>query len=143
MHILGINYSNDAAAALVQDGEVVAACQEERFSRIKHDSGFPQRAVSWCLAEGGITMADVDDVAFFWNPGIHAEAFHKSSSSRRHHLEFLSSVPNYLLNRWFDGAGVQRMRQEVRLDTGKTLGIEYCTHHLAHAAAAFYRSNYD
>jgi len=143
MHILGINYSNDAAAALVRDGHVIAACQEERFTRIKHDAGFPSHAVDWCLKQGGIALGDVDDVAFFWNPGIHAESFHRSSSARRHHLEFLSSVPNYLLNRWMNGATVQRMRQEIQLDTGKTLGIEYCTHHMTHAAAAFYRSNFE
>jgi carbamoyltransferase len=143
MHILGINYSNDAAAALVRDGEVIAACKEERFTRIKHHAGFPTNAVDWCLAEGGISLRDIDDVAFFWNPGIHAEPLHRNSSSRRHHLEFLSSVPNILLNRHFNQVPVRSVRQEFRLDGGHTLGIEYCTHHLTHTAGAFYRSNFE
>ena len=143
MHVLGINYSNDAAASLVTDGHVVAACQEERFRRVKHYSGFPEEAIAYCLKEGGVGMGDIDEVAFFWNPGLHAESFYRGSAGRRHHLEFLSSVPNYLLNGWFDGHGVDSMRQEVRLKTGKVLGIEYVTHHLAHAASTFYRSNFD
>ncbi len=143
MHILGINYSIDAAAALIRDGEVIAACKEERFSRIKHHAGFPNQAVDWCLSEGGITLQDVDDVAFFWNPGIHAEPLHRNSVARRHHLEFLSSVPNILLNRHFNQIPVQSVRQEFTLQGGHSLGIEYCTHHLTHSAGAFYRSNFE
>ena len=143
MHVLGINYSNDAAASLVSDGRVIAAVQEERFTRIKHHSGFPSRAIDYCLAAGGITMEDVDHVAFFWNPGIHAEAMHRSSGAPRHHLEFLFNVPNFLLNKHFDGTGVRAMRQEIELASGKTLSIEYVTHHLTHAASAFYRSNFE
>jgi carbamoyltransferase len=143
MNVLGINFSNDSAAALVRDGHVIAASQEERFSRDKHDANFPYRAVSYCLKAGGITFDDVDDVAFFWNPGIHAETGYRGSGGRRHHLEFLYNVPNAILPRWFDGKAVEGVRQEFRLAGGKTLGIEYVTHHLAHVASAFYRSNYD
>ena len=74
MKALGINFSNDAAAALVVDGRVVAAVQEERLSRIKHDPSFPARAVRYCLDHSGLTLRDVDAVGFFWNPGIHAQA---------------------------------------------------------------------
>ncbi|MFT7625587.1 MAG: carbamoyltransferase [Myxococcota bacterium] len=147
MHVLGINYSNDAAACIVRDGHVIAACQEERFRRIKHYSGFPEQAIRWCLGEAGITMEEVDHVGFFWNPGIHAEAFHGASASRRHHQEFLFSVPNYLINRFFDGRSVQHVRQQFTIsssgNTAKTLDLHYCTHHLTHAAGTFYRSNFD
>ena len=143
MYVLGINYSLDAAAALCKDGHVVAACQEERFRRIKHYRGFPEQAIDFCLKQAGIGMEDVDEVAFFWNPGLHAESFYRGSAAFRHHLDFLFNVPNHLLSRWFDGAGVESFRQEVRLGTGKRLGIEYVTHHLCHAASAFYRSNFD
>ena len=61
MNILGISaYFHDSAAALIVDGEVVAAAEEERFSRIKHDASFPQQAVAYCLKEGGIRIEDVD-----------------------------------------------------------------------------------
>jgi carbamoyltransferase len=143
MNILGINYSNDAAASLVRDGAVIAACQEERFRRSKHYAGFPQLAVDYCLREGAIEFADLDAVAVFWNPGIHAEAFYRGSAARRHHLEFLYSVPNYLLTGWNDGESVVGMRQVLELSGGRDLTIEYCTHHEAHIASTFYRSNFE
>ena len=65
MRILGISaYYHDSAAALVRDGEVVAAAQEERFSRKKHDSRFPRNAIEYCLAEDGVGMDDVDFIVF-------------------------------------------------------------------------------
>ncbi len=141
--VLGINYSNDAAAALVRDGHVLGACQEERFRRTKHYAGFPERAIDWCLADAGLRFDDVDEVAFFWNPGIHAETLHRSSTSRRHHLEFLYNVPNMLCSRWLGGQPVTGLSQELRFEGRKPLRIEYVTHHLAHAASAFYRSNFE
>ena len=92
------------------------------------------------LGRGGISLQDIDDVAFS-EPGIHAGC--TVVRLRRHHLEFLSSVPNILLNRHFNQVPVQSVRQEFRLDGGHTLGIEYCTHHKTHIAGAFYRSNFD
>src|ERR687898_270377 len=66
MRVLGISaYYHDSAAALVEDGRIVAAAQEERFTRKKHDSGFPHRAVEYCLSEAGVPLADVDRVVFY------------------------------------------------------------------------------
>ena len=70
VRILGLTTMGDAAATLIVDGEIVAAVEEERFSRRKHHSGFPFRAVEFCLAQGDITMADVDHVALYWKPWI-------------------------------------------------------------------------
>jgi carbamoyltransferase len=73
--ILGISaYYHDSAAALIQDGEIVAAAQEERFSRVKHDARFPHRAIRYCLAQAGLTCGDLDLVGFCpptckWRPG--------------------------------------------------------------------------
>src|ERR671932_1888702 len=67
--ILGLNaYHGDAAAALVVDGELVSAAEEERFSRVKHEAGFPSLAAAWCLAEGGLDMAELDHVAVSRDP---------------------------------------------------------------------------
>ncbi len=66
MYVLGISRHHDSAAALVRDGEIVAFAEEERFTRVKHDGGFPTRAIEYCLAQAGITIADVDHVAYFW-----------------------------------------------------------------------------
>src|SRR6476620_66978 len=69
MNILGISaYYHDSAAALIRDGELVAAAQEERFSRKKHDARFPKNAVAYCLKEAGIQMKNVDYVAFYDKP---------------------------------------------------------------------------
>ena len=74
MNILGISaFYHDSAACLVRDGEIVAAAQEERFTRKKHDPSFPARAVEYCLAEGGITGADLDLVSFYDKPFIKFE----------------------------------------------------------------------
>ena len=69
VNILGISaFYHDSAACLVQDGQIVAAAQEERFTRKKHDAGFPKCAVSYCLREGGVTIQDLDYVAFYEKP---------------------------------------------------------------------------
>src|SRR6516225_6903247 len=69
MTVLGISaYYHDSAAALVRDGEIVAAAQEERFSRKKHDAGFPAGALAYCLREAGITLGEVDEVIFYDKP---------------------------------------------------------------------------
>ena len=74
MRILGISaYYHDSAACLVQDGEIVAAVQEERFSRKKHDFNFPINAINWCLKESGIDAKDLDFVVFYDKPFIKFE----------------------------------------------------------------------
>src|ERR1043165_6283999 len=72
--ILGISaYYHDSAAALIQDGDIVAAAQEERFTRKKHDPGYPKEAIRYCLAEGGVSMRDTDYFVFYENPFIKFE----------------------------------------------------------------------
>ena len=74
MHILGISaYYHDSAAALVRDGVVAAACQEERFTRKKHDAGFPGHAISFCLEQAGIKLQDVDYIVFYDKPLVKFE----------------------------------------------------------------------
>ena len=142
MKILGINHSNDAAAALVVDGRVVAASQEERFSRLKHDASFPDKAIDFCLKTQGIALGDLDAVGFFWNPGIHAESpLRRLTQSVRHHMEYLYGVPARLIPRLHDR--VSRMEETIHLTSGHKLPIHYLTHHLCHAAAAFFTSPFE
>ena len=69
MHILGIScFYHDSAASLLKDGQLVAAAQEERFSRIKHDRRFPEKAIAFCLREAGIQKEDLDYIVFYENP---------------------------------------------------------------------------
>lgn len=141
--VLGINHSNDSAAALVIDGHVVAASQEERWSRAKHDRSFPRRAVQYCLDHAKLALENVDAVAFFWNPGIHAEvASWRQSGQPRHHLEYLYSLPNNLLPAW-DGDSVDSVEQVFRMASGRKLTIHYVTHHQCHAASVLYRAPFE
>ncbi len=142
MKTLGINHSNDAAAALVVDGRVLAASQEERFTRQKHDGSFPEKAIDFCLKTGGLALGDLDAVGFFWNPGIHAEAPpRRLLGSVRHHLEYLYGVPARLVPKL--GERVASVEQILHLASGKALPIHYVTHHLCHAAAAFFTSPFE
>lgn len=150
MKVLGLNFSNDASAALLVDGQVVMAVQEERFRRIKHYAGFPEMAMRACLAAGGLTLADLDAVAFFWNPAIHAATHQwRRSSTPRHHMEFLYDVPNHLLPSLGPVPEVMEQvfyfsdcRPSARDTGGRRLRVFYVTHHLAHAAAALLCSPY-
>jgi carbamoyltransferase len=136
--VLGLNYSNDSAACIVRDGEVLGGSQEERFTRIKHDRNFPTNALKFCLKRAGARLADLDAVAFFWNPGIHAQVYsHKQSGLPRHHLEFLYNVPNHLL-RELEGEEVAAVEQTFRLKSGRKLTVHYVTHHLCHAASTLF-----
>lgn len=142
MKILGINFSNDAAATMVEDGTVTMAVQEERYRRVKHFPGFPEKAVDACLRKGGVPLEDLDAIAFFWNPAIHAGTFNwRQSSVPRHHMEYLYDVPNHLLAR--TGPAPEVMEQVFHLADGKKLRIYYVTHHLAHAAGALLASPFD
>ena len=80
VNILGISaFFHDSAAALIRDGRIVAAAQEERFTRKKHDDAFPKRAAEWCLSEAGITAADLDAVVFYEKPLIKFERLLESA----------------------------------------------------------------
>src|SRR6186997_2248745 len=70
MYILGLTTLGDSAASLIKDGELVAAVEEERFSRVKHHSGFPYRSIQFCLDQAGITLRDVEHVGHYWKPWI-------------------------------------------------------------------------
>ena len=72
--VLGVSaFYHDSAAALVRDGEIVAAAQEERFTRVKHDARFPHHAIEWCLSSQGLTLSDVENIVFYEKPFIKFE----------------------------------------------------------------------
>jgi len=70
MYIVGLTTLGDSAASIIKDGEIVAAAEEERFSRRKHHSGFPYQAMQYCLDEAGITIADVAHIGLYWKPWV-------------------------------------------------------------------------
>ncbi len=145
MFILGLTTLGDAAAALLHDGRIVAAAEEERFSRIKHHSGFPFRAVEYCLKEAGITMAEVDEVALYWKPWI---LRHKATQA----LKALFISPSMFQARVDRGIaqvsdsylGMFRYPSLIRRRFGPgRFRFRYLEHHLCHAASAFYASPFD
>ena len=138
-HILGISaYYHDSAACIVRDGEIVAAAQEERFSRIKHDHRFPSKAVDYCLREAGITAADLDHVAFYDKPWLKFErlletyvAFAPSGLP-----SFLKAMPLWLKEKlWMEDA--------IKTAVGYDGDVLFPEHHQSHAASAFFPSPFE
>lgn len=136
MNILGISaYYHDSAAALVQDGRIVAAAQEERFTRRRHDHDFPIHAIAYCLEEGGLKVSDLDLVGFYDKPFLKFERMLKTSIAYapRGFRSFAMSVPPWIKNKLW-------MKSEI----GRRLGYEgkilFPEHHESHAASAFFPS---
>lgn len=140
MRILGLScYFHDAAAAILDDGVLVAAAEEERFSRIKHDFGFPERAIHFCLDRAGIKGADLDYVAFFEKPFIKFERILQTSmaTAPRSHAVFRKAMTAWMLDKlWVKS----RIRDIVGVPPERILFVE---HHQSHAASAFYCSPFD
>ena len=147
MDILGISFGLDTAACLLRDGAVVGAVLEERFSRLKHDRGWPSRSIAYVLQQGGATLADIEHVAFFWNPALHLDFAHPGrASTYRHHGDYLHMAPAWLLGALrgpLGGIDSSSMTQTIRLEGRAPLQIHYVTHHRTHAAAAFLPSPYE
>lgn len=136
-YILGISaFYHDSAAALIKDGDIIACAQEERFSRIKHDFAFPKNAVEYCLKEANIQASDLDYVAFYEKPLLKFERILESylSYAPLGMSSFLKAMPLWLKQKLWIPDLIQR---ELGAFKGK---IIFPTHHLSHAASAFYPS---
>jgi len=139
MNILGISaFYHDSAAALLRNGEIVAAAQEERFSRKKHDPRFPHGAVEYCLREADIRIEDVDYVVFYDKPFIKFERLLTTYMGYvpKGIRSFYDQMPSWLSEKLF-------MRHTLRKQLGYEGEILFSTHHLSHAASAFYPSPFD
>ena len=140
MNILGISaFYHDSAACLVQDGRIVAAAQEERFSRLKHDSGFPGGAVAYCLAEARLSPDQVDLVAFYDKPWTKFERLLETylAFSPVGIRSFMKAMPVWLKEKlWLEN----RIRKALPGYRGKIIFPE---HHQSHAASAFFPSPFD
>ena len=145
MRILGISaFYHDSAAALVEDGRIVAAAQEERFTRRKHDARFPRHAVEACLAEGGVGLNQVDHVAFYDKPFLKFERLLETylMFAPRGFRSFRMALPLWLKEKLFQK---RLLRQELRrldpsFDESRLLFTE---HHQSHAASAFFASPFE
>lgn len=145
MFILGISaYYHDSAAALIKDGEIVAAVQEERFTRKKHDASFPAHATAYCLKEAGIPMSRVDEVVFYEKPLIKFERLLETylGFAPAGIRSFVAAMPVWLKEKLFQK---RLLRDELRqlADTDKVPPLRFSQHHHSHAASAFYPSPFE
>ncbi|TCT06060.1 carbamoyltransferase [Aquabacter spiritensis] len=146
MRILGLSaLYHDSAAALVVDGEIVAAAQEERFTRRKHDDRFPRHAIDYCLAAGGIALGDIDHVVFYDKPFLKFERLLETyvSFAPKGYKSFRIALPLWLREKLFQKdllAGELKDMAGGTFDAGKMLFTE---HHLSHAASAFFPSPFE
>jgi len=146
MHILGISaFYHDSAATLVRDGEVVAAAQEERFTRKKHDAGFPRNAVAYCLSEGGVSLDQVDYVVFYDKPFLKFErlletylAFAPSGFS-----SFRMALPLWVREKLFQKSLLHKKLKQYGPDFDWQKRLLFTEHHVSHAASAFFPSPFE
>ena len=145
--ILGLSaYYHDSAAALVEDGRIVAAAQEERFSRRKHDARFPAQAARYCLDEAGAALADVDHVVFYDKPLVKFERLLETylAFSPRGFKSFVAAMPVWLKEKLYLKTVLKREFEALAGDGGARLPqLLFTQHHEAHAAAAFYPSPFE
>ena len=141
--ILGISaYYHDSAAAILVDGKIIAAAQEERFTRIKHDASFPKKAIRYVLEEAGISMEELSSVVFYEKPMLKFERLLESyhAFAPKGLLSFLTAMPLWIKEKLF----MKKMLKDELLKIGKLkVPILFTEHHLSHAASAFFPSPYE
>jgi len=140
MNILGLSfYYHDSSAALVKDGVLVAAAEEERFSRLKHDSGFPELAIEFVLKTAGLTIHDVDYVVFYEKPFVKFERMLISAMSTfpRSAAVFRESMQRWISDKlWIKSM----MSKRIGISSSKIL---FADHHMSHAASSFFTSHFE
>ncbi len=144
--ILGISaFYHDSAAALVVDGKVIAAAQEERFTRKKHTPDFPKESIKYCLDEGGYTIDELDAVVFYDKPLLKFERLLETyyAFAPKGLRSFLKSIPVWLNEKMFLKKLIYDGLKEVGSCDKKKIKLLFPEHHLSHAASAFYPSNYE
>src|SRR5438093_11182652 len=146
MRILGISaYYHDSAAALVVDGNVVAASQEERFTRKKHDSGFPVNAIKSCLEIGGVKPGELDHVAFYDKPFLKFERLLETylAFAPRGFTSFREALPLWVKEKLFQRHLLASELAELDDEVDWERRLLFSEHHLSHAASAFFPSPFE
>jgi carbamoyltransferase len=145
MRVLGISaFYHDSAAALVVDGNLVAAAQEERFTRQKHDARFPRAAIGYCLEEAGCRLRDIDLVVFYEKPFLKFERLLETylAFAPKGFRSFGTAMPIWLKEKLFQKDMLRRLLAEI--DPGfDAQRLRFCEHHFSHAASAFYPSPFE
>ena len=136
MNILGLSaFYHDSAACLLQDGKIIAAAQEERFTRKKHDASFPKNAIEFCLQKGGIQVSDLDYVGFYDKPFIKFERILETylGIAPKGIKQYLAAIPIWLKDKLWT-------RTNIRNKLGYSGTVLFAQHHESHAASAFFPS---
>ena len=145
--ILGISaYYHDSAAALLRDGEIVAAAQEERFTRKKHDARFPSHAIEYCLAEAGCSLTDLDYVVFYDKPLVKFERLLETYLSYAPNgiRSFIAAMPVWLKEKLFLKAELKKQFAALAgCGKAELPQLMFTEHHQSHAASAFFPSPFD
>ena len=143
MRILGISaFYHDSAAALIEDGHIVAAAQEERFTRKKQDARYPENAISYCLGEGGLALGDLDHIVFYEKPFIKFERLIETylAFAPRGFASFRMALPLWLKEKLFQKSLIGKRLQARTPDFDWQHKLLFAEHHRSHAASAFYPS---
>jgi carbamoyltransferase len=147
MYILGVSaFYHDSAACLLKDGEIIAAAQEERFTRKKHDAGFPVHAIQYCLKEAGIAAKDIDNVVFYEKPFVKFERLLETylAFAPKGFTSFAKAMPVWIKDKLFQKSALIK---ELKLTLDESVEwrerLLFSEHHLSHAASAYYPSPFD
>ena len=146
MRILGISaLYHDSAAALIDDGRIVAAAQEERFSRKKHDADFPTHAIGYCLAEAGVAASAIDHVVFYDKPFLKFERLLETylAFAPRGFNSFRTAMPVWMTDKLFQKRMLRQALQKLDPEVDWDARLLFAEHHQSHAASAYFASPFD
>jgi carbamoyltransferase len=146
MRILGISaYYHDSAAALIEDGRIIAAAQEERFTRRKHDARFPRHAISYCLEAAGIGLDDVDHIAFFEKPLVKFERLIETylANAPKGFRSFKTAMPVWIKEKLFQKSNLEQALKPFSTSGEVGDKLLFAEHHQSHAASAFFASPFE
>ncbi len=147
MYILGISaFYHDSAACLLKDGEIIAAAQEERFTRKKHDTCFPLNAIKYCLKEAKLFPKEIDNVVFYEKPFLKFERLLETylAFAPKGFKSFTKAMPVWIKNKLFQKSTlIQELKSNLDKDINWDKRLMFSEHHLSHAASAFYPSPFN
>ena len=137
--ILGISaFFHDSAAAIIVDKEIIAAAQEERFTRVKFDSSFPRNAIKYCLNEANLNISDIDEVVYFENTHLKFDRIFAIYTRYlpRSFFQFSKAIFSWFSEKLF-------LEKNIKKELGWKKDIKKISHHLSHASSAFYPSPFN
>ena len=147
MYILGISaFYHDSAARLLADGDIIAAAQEERFTRKKHDAGFPTCAIQYCLEEAGIAANEIDNVVFYEKPFVKFERLLETylAFAPKGFKSFARAMPLWIKDKLFQKSVlINELKSTLDENIDWRKRLLFSEHHLSHAASAYYPSPFE